>query len=117
MGRLPISPAAAWPSTTLVITGRTRQSAGWLATPVADDDVLVLKPGGTAVKLGMAFYGAVCLLLLAGVVAGAVSINGERNPVLSIGMAIPLLFMLFVLVSSNGGSGSAGQSETAKPTG
>ncbi|HEX4726554.1 MAG TPA: hypothetical protein VH298_02075, partial [Jatrophihabitans sp.] len=76
---------------------------------MVDDDVLALSPGGTAVKLATALYGVICLLLLVGVVAGAVPINGERNPGLSIGLAIPLLFMLFVSVFSTGGSGRVNQ--------
>jgi hypothetical protein len=67
-------------------------------------EVLVLKPGGTAARLAMVLYGAICLLLLAGVIAGAVRINGQRSPGLSVGLAIPLLAMLLIFVFGTGGS-------------
>jgi len=67
-------------------------------------EVLVMKPGGGAPRLAMVLYGASCLLLLAGVVAGAVPINGQRSPGLSVGLAIPLLAMLLIFVFGTGGS-------------
>jgi hypothetical protein len=67
-------------------------------------EVLVLKPGGAAPRLAMVLYGAICLLLLAGVIAGAVPINGQRSPGLSVGLAIPLLAMLLILAFGTGGS-------------
>lgn len=67
-------------------------------------EVLVLKPGGAAPRLAMVLYGAICLLLLAGVIAGAVPINGRRSPGLSVGLAIPLLAMLLIFVLGTGGS-------------
>jgi hypothetical protein len=67
-------------------------------------EVSVLKPGGAAPRLAMVLYGAICLLLLAGVIAGAVRINGQRSPGLSVGLAIPLLAMLMIFVFGTGGS-------------
>ncbi|HET6209872.1 MAG TPA: hypothetical protein VFD94_05795, partial [Jatrophihabitans sp.] len=82
---------------------RTELKGGLPAMVDGRGEVLVLRPGGSAVRLAMWFYGAICLVLLAGVIAGAVRINGQRNPALSVGLAIPLLFMLLFLVFGTGG--------------
>lgn len=68
-------------------------------------EVLVLKLGGGAARLAMVVYGLICLLLLAGVVAAAVPINGQTSPGLSVGLAVPLLAMLLILGFGSGGSG------------